>query len=65
MSRFRFVQITTRETASPAEGPWEETPQSPGAAVAGTITAAAVVATAASISISEGAVRITTAWAGA
>ena len=65
MSLFRFVQKTALETASPAEGRWEATPQSLGVAVAATITAAAVEATVASISISEGAVRITTAWAGA
>ena len=66
MSLFRFVQKTALETASPAEGRWEATPQSLGVAVAATITAAAAVeAMVASISISEGAVRITTAWAGA
>ena len=65
MSLFRFVQKTALETASPAEGRWEATPQSLGVAVAATITAAAVEAMVASISISEGAVRITTAWAGA
>ena len=62
---FRFVQITTLEIASPVGGQWEVTPQSPGVAAAGTITAAADEATVASISISEGAVRTTTAWAGA
>lgn len=62
----RFVQKTAWETASPAEGQWEETFQSLAEAVAAiTMAAAGAEATGASSSTSEGEARNTTAWAGA
>ena len=63
--RFRYVQITTQETAHPGELPWEETPWIHVVADAGTTMAAAVGAMGDSTIISGGAVRITTPWAGA